>query len=148
MTVLRGGPAWPPMRHPFEVAAIVAFWLIGLYGLVGRSSLAMAAVLPEPMLVVWQCGLVLAATLGGASALLAYRQPVTALLCERLFLLGIGPFALIYAGALVSRSGWEAFTPAVYFAVYAVAAVWRLYQVQKYLEWRRRMVEHVAPGAA
>lgn len=130
------------MRHPFEVAAIVAFWLIGVLGLYGAivadraSSAALSRVLPDAMLIVWLLGLIIAATLGAVAAALAVREPITALLCERLFLVGIGGFAVIYVAALLARTGWESSTPVIYFGVYAVAAFWRLWQVHRYLRWR------------
>lgn len=140
MTNLRGGPTWPPMRHPFEVAAIVAFWLIGLFGMAGAGSGTLALVLPVPFLLAWHGSLVVAATMGAMSAALAVRQPLTALLCERLFLFGVGPLALVYAAALLSVSGRRAAVPVVYFTVYAVAAFVRLWQAQVYLRWRRSAV--------
>ena len=140
MTNLPGGPTWPPMQHPFEVAAIVAFWVIGAVGLGGYGAAALVQVLPTAALVMWQASLVVASSLGAAAAVLARRQPLMALLCERIFLLGVGPLAAVYAAAVLVRSGTGGIVPVVYFGVYAVAAMVRLRQANTYLRWRSQMI--------
>lgn len=134
------------MQHPFEVAAAVAFWIIGVVGLAGYGAASLVQVLPPIVLVLWQVGLVVASSLGAAAAMLARRQPLLALLCERIFLMGVAPLALVYAAAVLARSGVGGVVPAVYFTVYAVAAGVRLWQAQRYLTWRTRMVAALADG--
>lgn len=140
-------PEWPPTRHPFEVAAIAVFLVVGVLGLFGEGTFTLAQFLSGPVLVVWFVGLVLSAALGGVAAAVATRWPILSLLCERLFLIGVGSFAVLYVIAAISRGDlWNhptvipgtvsAVFSVALFTAYAVAAFWRLWQVQTYLHWR------------
>ena len=64
MTRSANPPEWPPVRHPFEVAAIVAFLTTGILGLLGAGTFTLAEFLSGPLLIVWLVGLVLSASLG------------------------------------------------------------------------------------
>lgn len=142
MTILHGGPAWPPVRHPFEVAAIVAFWTIGIIGLIGSGSRSLDELLSPTVLIAWHSTLVIASTLGGFAALVAKRAPLLSLLCERVFLGALIGLVPVYIAALLAATrGSDAVSvgvPVVYFGVYWIAAFGRLYQVQKYVRWRMR----------
>lgn len=140
MTLL-GGPAWPPVRHPFEVAGIVAFWTIGLLGLISHGSESLDALLSPTVLIAWHSTLVVATTLGGFAVLSAKRAPLLSLLCERLFLVGlIGLVPVYVAGLFVAAIPADRIgiiVPVVYFGVYWLAAIGRLWQVQRYIAWRK-----------
>jgi len=146
MTRSANPPEWPPVRHPFEVAAIVAFLTTGILGLAGAGTFTLAQFLSGPLLIVWLVGLVLSASLGGVAVVAATRRPILSLLCERLFLVGVGSFATLYVVAAIARDGlWNppsvipgtvsTVFSVVMFTAYAVGAFWRLWQVQTYLHW-------------
>lgn len=151
-------PEWPPTRHPFEVAAIVVFLVVGVLGLCGEGTFTLAQFLSDPILIVWLIGLVLSASLGGVAAVVATRLPILSLLCERLFLIGVGSFAVLYVIAATSRGDlWNhpavipgtvsAIFPVSLFTAYAAAAFWRLWQVQTYLHWRFAIAAEAQEGA-
>lgn len=133
-------PAWPPVRHPFQVSTMVAFAALAFTYY--TSPTPTLEHLSSTILAAWIAILGVSGLLGIVSAALAYRAENTSLLLERAGLVGAGSFCTLYALFLL----WNIWTqgssaaPAgvVIYGVLAFACWWRLRQVQKVVKWRKR----------
>jgi hypothetical protein len=138
---LEPAPSWPPVTHPFQVGTFGAFVALGSGWLIAASTESLKTLMPPAVMYGWFCVLVVCGSLGLVAAVTARRDVALSVLTERLALLGIAVFAVIYVGALATVQGLAGWGGIVPFSIYAAASVWRLTQVQRWVRWLVRCAD-------
>ena len=132
-------PSWPPVRHPFQVSSFGAFAALGAGWWLTQPHSPVDAVLLSWMVPLWNGILVVSGALGMLSALISRRYEAISLLTERSALTGVGGYCALYVVALLDLDGWgKSWYLIVTFAFMGVGATWRLWQVQRRVNWRKR----------
>jgi hypothetical protein len=136
VVILRSG------RSPFELFLLAACVLSGLAGLIAPTSTssALARLLPTWVVIAWSAGLVI----GGAVAIAGVlMRGLTALLVERIGLVGLAGFSVLYSAVIVAEVGIRATFTALFVVAFAGACVGRFWQISQDL--RRADVEANRP---
>src|SRR4051812_13721461 len=76
-------PAWPPVRHPFQVTSFGVFLLVGAGSLLDGPSGALNALVGARWALVWPIILIVSGLSGGLSAICAKSDEGLSLLTER-----------------------------------------------------------------
>lgn len=138
-------PAWPPVRHPFQVSSMGLFLTLGAGWLLNGPSPALAEVLGDPWVLMWPVVLVISGICGLVASMYAKRDEGLSLLTERLALIGIGSYSLVYTVALYADKGLGVWVTELLFSLIAVACGWRLWQVQRRIRWCKRNGRSTVP---
>lgn len=127
MIVLRSGAVLRSGRNPFEAYLLAACFLVGVAGLVApESQSSVVTHLPRWEVASWYGGLV--AGSGVCLAGIAMRG-VKSLLVERVGLLMLAAFSVLYSVAVLAAAGARGTFVAVFIAAFAGAAVGRFVQI-------------------
>lgn len=132
-------PAWPPVRHPFQVSSMGAFTTLGAGWFVNKPSEALSGFTPQLFVWCWAAILVLSGVCGIVAALTARSDEGLSLLTERMALAGVGSFSLIYTTALVATYDLGPWLTEVLMLLFLIACVWRYIQVQKRISWNKKV---------
>lgn len=114
------------------------FLTLGAGWLLNGPSEALHTVLGDPWVLMWPFILVFSGISGLVSAAYARRDEGLSLLTERLALIGIGSYCLIYTGALIHSMGFGVWVTEFLFTLFFVACAWRFRQVQVRIRWCKR----------
>lgn len=138
-------PAWPPVRHPFQVSSFGVFLTLGAGWLLQGPSEALTELLGDTWVSVWPPILVLAGICGLISAAYARRDEGLSLLTERVALLGVGGFCLLYVMALIGDNGFRVWVTEVLFTCFFLACLWRYKQVRDRIKWCKKVGRTTQP---
>ena len=124
MVILRSG------RSPFELFLLGACVISGLAGLVAPTSTssALAHLLPTWVVMAWSAGLVIGGVVSITGVLM---RGLTALLVERIGLVGLAGFSVLYSAVIVAELGLRATFTALFIAAFAAACVGRFWQINR-----------------
>lgn len=121
----------------------------GALGLIyGGGSAVVQSLLPPPLVLLWQVTLLVSGFLGIGAAVLALRDPVTSLLLERIALVMVGSFAVIFGGVTQWKLGTDGLYVAAMTGGYGLACLARVWQVNQTLSWMRARARSRAAAEA
>lgn len=110
----------------------------GVFGMLGAGTPpSLARTLDRPLLLTWYGALVVCGALAVAAAVTATRDPLWAMLLERLSLFVVGPMALVYSVVLSAVTGPAGVVAAAWAVGFGLACIVRGGQVQQSLSWLR-----------
>lgn len=127
MIVLRSGVVLRSGRNPFEAYLLGACVLSGLAGLLTPEAQSpIVQSLPKWEVVSWYSGLIAG---GGVCLVGVSMRGLRSLLVERVGLLMLGAFAVLYSGAVFISAGPKGTFVALFIAAFAAASVARFVQI-------------------
>lgn len=138
-------PAWPPVRHPFQISTMGALVALATGWLVSERSRAAIDLFGPLIITTWTVILLVSALCGLVSAALARRDEPLSLLLERLCLIGSAAYSVIYLIALYDAQQIRVWVTEIVFLLIASASVWRLWQVQARIRWLKRVGRPYVP---
>lgn len=138
-------PAWPPVRHPFQVSSFGVFLTLGAGWALSGSSAVLTGLVGTPWVYMWPPILVLAGICGFISAMYARRDEGLSLLTERVALVVVGGFCLVYTMAMLAETGLVSWVGELIFTFFLVACVWRYKQVRDRIKWCKRVGRTTQP---
>jgi len=125
--VLRSGAILRSGRNPFEAYLLVACVLSGLAGLLtAEAQSSIVSTLPRWEAVAWYGGLVAG---GGVCLVGVALHGLKSLLVERIGLLMLAAFAVLYSGAVLVEAGPRGTFVGLFVAAFAAACVGRFVQI-------------------
>lgn len=133
------------MRHPFQVSSFGVFLTLGAGWLLRGASEVLEGMLGMPWVLMWPPILLVAGVCGFISAVYARRDEGLSLLTERVALIGVGGFCLVYVLAMLAESGINAWIGELIFSFFFAACVWRYKQVRDRIRWCKRVGRTTQP---
>lgn len=125
-----------PGRHPFEVAAFLAFLISGIAGAFGARSPSIVEAYPEPYVLVFYIIVSFWSAVGLIG--LGLRDQEDRLRIERIACYGVGFCVMAYAAAAFGAVGLAGTTAALGVGWIAAACGWRIWQIHQDLKLIRQ----------
>lgn len=129
-------------RHPMAVFLYALAGVSGVtYFVVGAAPGSIDRLLPGTLVLSWYLALGVGGGAGIAAAI--WRAPLTAVMIERVAMYPLGAAALVYATAIVIRSGFTGLLSALLVAGFGVAALLRAAQITRQLRVLHQAIKAV-----
>lgn len=145
MIILQNGAVLRSGRNPFEVWLLGACIVTGAAGFLTSQAVsgAVARALPPWAGTLWYASLFVGASISFTGIML---RGLKSLLVERVGLLLMAGFGLVYAAAVVLSAGWSGLFVAVFVAGFAAANISRFVQIGQDLKKAVALMEERRPG--
>lgn len=125
-----------------QVFLMVAMLMAGLLGLLRLAEpVSIDALLTPALALVWKSCLLVSGALGVLAAMTARSSPATSLVTERLAVSVVGVFSVLYAFAIVGRSGVSGVSVALFLAAYGLACAVRYWQIRTTVRYLHRQAQ-------
>lgn len=145
MIILNNGAVLRSGRNPFEVWLLAACIVTGAAGFVTSQAVsgAVARSLPHWAGTLWYAALFVGASISFVGVML---RGLKSLLVERVGLLLMAGFGLVYAAAVVAAAGLSGLFVATFVAGFAAANISRFTQIAGDLKRAQALMEERRPG--
>jgi hypothetical protein len=142
--ILQNGAVLRSGRNPFEVWLLAACIITGAAGFITTQAVsgAVARTVPHWAGALWYAALFVGASISFVGIML---HGLKSLLVERVGLLLMATFGVVYAGAVIAVAGLNGLFPATFVAGFAAANISRFVQIGRDLKKATALMEELRP---